>query len=68
MSDKELRDKINRELLERQYKDVFTPKNTSKGKEHLDTVLEYAGPILGVTASALGIALSIRGLLAKVPS
>ena len=64
MSDKELRDRINRELLERQYRDVFTPKNTSKGKEYLDTVLDYAGPILGVTASALGIALSIKGLRA----
>lgn len=62
MSDKEMRDKINRELLERQYRDVFTPKNTSKGKEYLDTVLDYAGPILGVTASALSIALSIRKL------
>lgn len=60
MSDKEMRDKINRELLERQYRDVFTPKNTSKGKEYLDTVLDYAGPILGITASALTIALQIR--------
>lgn len=63
MSDKEMRDKINRELLERQYRDVFTPRNTSKGKEYLDTVLDYAGPILGVTASALTIALSIRKLM-----
>ena len=63
MSDKEMRDRINRELLERQYRDVFTPKNTSRGKEYLDTVLDYAGPILGVTASALTIALSIRKLM-----
>lgn len=63
MSDKEMRDRINRELLERQYRDVFTPKNTSKGKEYLDTVLDYAGPILGVTASALTIAVSIRKLM-----
>lgn len=63
MSDKEMRDRINRELLERQYRDVFTPKNTSKGKEYLDTVLDYAGPVLGVTASALTIALSIRKLM-----
>ena len=62
MSDKEMRDKINRELLERQYRDVFTPKNTSKGKQYLDTVLDYAGPVLGVTASALAIALSIKQL------
>lgn len=61
MSDKEMRDKINRELLERQYRDVFTPKNTSKGKEYLDTVLEYGIPILGLTATAIDIALRIRG-------
>lgn len=61
MSDKEMRDKINRELLERQYRDVFTPKNTSKGKEYLDTVLEYGIPILGLTATAIDIALRIKG-------
>lgn len=60
MSDKEMRDRINRELLERQYRDVFTPRNTSRGKEYLDTVLEYAVPILGLVGTAVGLALDIR--------
>lgn len=62
MSDKEMREKINRELLERQYNDVFNPKKVSKGKERVDRTLEVAGTVLGVTSSALGIALAIKEL------
>lgn len=62
MSDKELRDQINRELLERQYNSVFNPKKESKGREHVEQILDVAGSVLGVTASALGIALAIKEL------
>lgn len=62
MSDKELRDQINRELLERQYNDVFNPPNISKGKQRASEVLDVAGDMLGITASALGIALAIQKL------
>ncbi len=62
MSDKELRDKINRELLERQYNDVFNPPKVSKGKEFASKVLDVSGDVLAVTGSALAVALSIRAL------
>lgn len=62
MSDQELRNQINRELLERQYNDVFNPPTVSKGREYVGQMLEVAGGVLGVTSSALGIALAIKEL------
>lgn len=62
MSDKEMRDAINRAYLEKQYNDMFAPQKTSKGKEHAAKVLETAGSVLAVTSSALGIALAIKEL------
>ena len=65
ISDKELRDKINRELLERQYNDVFNPPKISKGKENASKILETTGDVLVVLGSAVGLALSIKELLIK---
>lgn len=62
MTDKEMRDQINRKLLERQYTDLFAEQNVSKGRENVGKVLEYAGSALAVTSSALGIALAIKEL------
>lgn len=62
MSDKELRDRINRELLERQYNDVFNPPQVSKGRAYMSKVLEAAGTATAVASSALGIALAIKEL------
>lgn len=62
MTDKEMRDKINRELLERQYNDVFNQQNTSRGREYAGKVLDGAGTALAITSSALGIALAIKEL------
>lgn len=62
MTDKELRDQINRELLERQYNDVFNPPQISKGREFASKALEVAGDTLAVTGSALAVALSIQAL------
>lgn len=62
MSDKELRDQINRELLERQYNDVFNPPQVSKGREFASKTLEIAGDTLAITGSALAVALSIQAL------
>lgn len=63
MTDKELRDQINRELLERQYNDVFNPPQVSKGKEYASQILDSAGDVLAVTGSALAVALSIKTLM-----
>lgn len=68
MSDQELRQKINRELLERQYNDVFGKEEApkiSKGREYANEILETAGTVLAVTSSALGIALAIKQLSEK---
>lgn len=62
MSDKEMRDRINREFLERQYNDMFAPQKTNKGRETVNKILDNAGSALAVTSSALGIALAIKEL------
>lgn len=62
MSDKEMRDRINREMLERQYNDVFNPQRESRGREYVSSVLATTGTVLGITSSALGIALAIKEL------
>lgn len=62
MTEKEMRDKINRAILERQYNDMFAPQKTSKGREYASRLLETTGSVLAVTSSALGIALAIKEL------
>lgn len=62
MSDKEMRDRINRAMLEKQYNDMFAPQNTSRGREVVGKVLETAGTVLAIGSSALAIALSIKEL------
>lgn len=63
MTDKELRDRINRENLEKQYNDMFaSPEAVSKGKKYVSQILEATGGILVTTSSALGIALAIKQL------
>ena len=62
MSDKEMRDAINRALLEKQYNDMFAPQQVSKGKEYASKILETAGTALAITSSALGVALAIKEL------
>lgn len=62
MSDQELRNQINRELLERQYNDVFNPVSVSKGREYAGKILDTAGVVLPIASSALSIALYIKEL------
>lgn len=63
MTDKGLRDRINRELLERQYSDMFArPETVSRGRDYVTETLETAGAVLAVGSSALSIALAIKGL------
>ncbi len=65
MSDKEMRERINRELLEQQYNKLFSevsPADVSKGRKYTQAVLETAGTVLTLTSSALAIALSIKEL------
>ena len=65
MSDKELRDQINRALLEQQYNKLFSDTSTaqvSKGRTILQDTLDVAGSVLAITGSALSIALAIEKL------
>jgi hypothetical protein len=68
MSDKEMRDKINRELLEQQYTKLFAEveqEQVSTGRQICRDVLDATGSILAITSSALGIALAINQLKGK---
>ena len=63
MSDKEMREQINRELLERQYNDLFAPEAKSeKGKRAVQTALTVGAGVLATTSTALSIALAIKQL------
>ena len=62
MSDKEMRDQINRALLEKQYNDMFAPQKVSRGRERANEILDTAGTVLAIGSSALGIALAIKEL------
>ena len=65
MSDQEMRNQINRALLEKQYNDMFAPQKTSRGREVAGKILETAGTVLTIGSTALGIALAIRDLSGK---
>ena len=63
ITDQELRQRINRELAERQYNDLFgkeTKPAVSKGRQYLRTILDVAGDVLAVGSSAVAIALAIK--------
>lgn len=66
MSDKELRDRINRENLERQYNDLFNNQRTvSKGRQRVERLLDAAGDAMVVTSSALTLALLLKQVMAN---
>lgn len=62
MTDKEMRDQINRAILERQYNDMFNQANVHKGQETVSRILEIGGDVLSVTGSALAITLAIMDI------
>lgn len=62
MTDQEMRERINRAMLEKQYDDMFNPKKVYAGREAVSDTLEVAGSVLAITSSALSIALAIQKL------
>lgn len=62
MTDKELRDQINRAFLEKQYNEMFAPQQVSKGREYATKILDRTGDILALTSTSLAIALAIKEL------
>lgn len=61
MSDQELRDRVNRMNLERQYSSL-TAEEKLRGHAYVSDTLEIAGNVLAATSSALAIALAIKTL------
>lgn len=62
MSDNEMREKINRYYLEKQYNDIFNQQRESEGKRFINRTLDTVGNALTVTGSALSMALAIKQL------
>lgn len=65
MTDKEMRDRINRELLEQQYNKLFgteTQPAISKGRQYARDILDATGDVLALGGSALAIALAMKQL------
>lgn len=62
MTDQEMREQINRAMLERQYNDMFGPHYVSRGRERVDRFLEVAGDVITVTGSAVAIAVGVLEL------
>lgn len=61
MSDKELRDRVNRMNMEQQYS-MLSANNTSRGQSYVKSTLEVAGSVLAIASSAVGTAVAIRQL------
>lgn len=65
MTDQEMRDRINRELLEQQYNKLFaetSPTQVSNGRKFLQETLSVAGDVLAVAGSVLSIAIAVKKL------
>lgn len=62
MTDQQMRNEINRAILERQYNDMFAPQKSTKGREYASQVLDVAGSVLAIGSSALAIALAVKEL------
>lgn len=61
MSDQELRDRVNRMNLERQYSSLAA-EDKLRGQAYVRDTLDIAGNVLAITSSALAIAIAIKKL------
>ena len=62
MSDQELRDRVNRGNLERQYNQLYGDSNTASGRDHVANFLDTLGDTVQFAGSAASLALIIYGL------
>ena len=63
LTDQELRDRINRLNLERQYRDLTTPsgqKQTNKGKQFVTSVLETSGKNIATQLVTYGMGTAVN--------
>ena len=61
MSDQELRARINRMNMEQQYANL-NPSRVSRGASTAKSILDVAGSVAAIGASALGIAIAIKNM------
>lgn len=64
MSDEELRKRINRIQMERQYA-LLTSGDRLSGKDKALEILETTGSVVGIVGGTLGIAATIKSLMAQ---
>lgn len=62
MSDKELKEIVNRLNMEERYAQVMSSRYTETGKSRTDRLLDNIGTAVSVTSSALTIAIAIKEL------
>ena len=62
MSDDELRRRINRIQMERQYS-MLTSSDRTKGRDKVIDVLETVGTVVGIAGGVFGIAASVKNLM-----
>ena len=62
MSDKELKDMVNRLNMEERYVQVMSSRYAETGKSRTDRLLDNIGTAITVTSSALSIAIAIKEL------
>lgn len=62
MTNQEMRARIDREKLEREYNSYFAPEKESKGKKIVKATLSVTAGALTATSTVLGIALAAREL------
>lgn len=62
MSDKELKEVVNRLNMEERYAQVMSSRYTETGKSRTDRLLDNIGTAITVTSSALSIAIAIKEL------
>lgn len=62
MSDKELRDIVNRLNMEERYSQVMSSRYADTGKSRTDKILDRVGTAITITSSALTMAIAIKEL------
>lgn len=62
MSDKELRDYIDRKRLEKQYLELYEPSTVDNGKVYVADILDTVGDVVSLTSSAIALIIAIKTL------
>lgn len=61
MTDKELRERLNRLNLENNYVNAISQQSVSNGSDTVDKILYYTGAVLGIAGAAVSIYAAVKG-------